>query len=465
MAGEKNSLDTRFDAARQELVEAARTAGVDPGVLVQIAGFESGYNPHARPIAGHKHAELNTVPQFDGTMAMSSAYGYGQFLDKTWANMVREHGEKYGIENATKLTDAQTNRADMRNNTRLQAGMLAEFTKGNAEVGAKLGGADAAANVYAMHNLGGGDGPKFLKAMAAYPDARVDSVLSSTVIERNSALYGDGSISLSTAYKNMGAQMERFTPYANQVTGQQSQGQGQPAPAAQHAPAAPHSASHRDVPAHAAPDVHGRTMKEGMHGEDVRALQRQLSSLGYADAHGHPLKADAGFGPATKAALKAYQAKNHLEADGIAGPATLGRLNTPGNKPLISSPDHAGHAIYQQALEGLQKIDIAQGRNSDHVTANVAGALAAESHAQGLSRINGVALSTDATRCWAIQGQANDPFRQLASVDLNQAVSTSLPQSTAAWERTSQQQAAQGQQQDVAQMQAHAHAHAPVMQR
>ncbi|UPG88930.1 peptidoglycan-binding protein [Luteibacter aegosomaticola] len=464
MAGE-NPLDTRFDAARQELVDAAHTAGVDPGVLVKIAGFESGYNPHARPIAGHKHADLNTVTQFDGTKAMSSAYGYGQFLNKTWANMVREHGEKYGIEHAADLTDAQTNTAAMRNNTRLQAGMLAEFTKENAAVGAKLGGADAAANVYAMHNLGGGDGPKFLKAMAEHPNARVDSVLSSTVIERNSALYGDGSISLAAAYKNMGTQMERFTPYANQVSGQT---QGQPAPTPQHAPATPHTTPHHDAPRHAAPDAHGRTMKEGMHGEDVRALQRQLGSLGYTDAHGHPLKADASFGPATKAALEAYQAKNHLEADGIAGPATLGRLNTPGNKPLISDPNHAGHAIYKQALEGMQKVDAAQGRTSDHITANVAGALAAESQAQGLNRIDSVALNTDATRCWAVQGQTNDPFKQLASVDLNQAVNTSLMQSTAAWEKASQhQQAAQGQQQDLAQTQTQnqAQAQAPSMQR
>ena len=76
-----SKIDERWEANKQDLAEAAAKAGIEPGLMAKIAGFESGYNPHARPIAGAKHAELNTVTQFDGTKAMSSAYGYGQFLD------------------------------------------------------------------------------------------------------------------------------------------------------------------------------------------------------------------------------------------------------------------------------------------------------------------------------------------------------------------------------------------------
>jgi peptidoglycan hydrolase-like protein with peptidoglycan-binding domain len=453
MAGD-NSMDARWNAARQDLIDAAHTAGVDPGVLVKIAGFESGFNPHARPIAGHKHAELNTVTQFDGTKAMSTAYGYGQFLNATWSGMVREHGEKYGVANASELTDKQANTAEMRNNTKLQAGMLAEFTKANAEKGEALGGADAAANVYAMHNLGGTDGPRFLKAMAAHPNARVDSVLSSTIIERNSSLYGDGSISLSAAYGNMGSQMERYAPYAAQVSGQN---QEQPLQSG-----APHAS-----PAAAKPSVaaDGRTLREGMHGEDVRALQQQLGHLGYKDAHGQPLRADADFGPATKAALEAFQSKAHLSVDGVAGPATLGHLSALAEqqvpsratssgaaKPLLDHPDHPGNGIFRQALDGMEKIDASQGRTPDKITVQVAGSVAAEAQARGLNRIDGVALNADATQCWAVQGQPNDPFKKYASVDLAQAVNTSLSQSTAAFEQASQQQKA-------AQLQSGDHAH------
>lgn len=449
---DENPLETRWNAARQELVDAANTAGIDPGVLVKIAGFESGFNSHARPIAGHKHADLNTITQFDGTKAMSTAYGYGQFLDATWAGMVREHGEKYGIANASELTDKQINTAEIRNNTKLQAGMLAEFTKANAEKGAALGGSDAAANVYAMHNLGGSDGPKFLGAMSAHPDARVDSVLSSTVIERNTSLYGDGSITLSEAYKNMGTQMERYAPYAAQVSGLS---QGQPAQADVPTPTT-HTKHEASAPTPAV-SAHERTLHEGMHGEDVRALQKRLGELGYKDAHGQPLKADAAFGPSTKTALEALQAKEHLSVDGVAGPSTLSHLRTLAErqappkaldaaKPLLDHPDHPGHGMFRQALAGMEKIDAAQGRTPDQITSRVAGAVTAEAQMRGLHRIDGVALSTDASQCWAVQGQQSDPFKEYASVDLNQAVNTSLAQSTASWEQASQQrQTAQAQ--------------------
>ena len=469
MAGDK-LIDTRWNDARKDLVDAATTAGVDPGLLVKIAGFESGFNPHARPIAGHKNAELNKVTQFDGTKAMSSAYGYGQFLNATWGQMVRDYGEKYGIPNASELTDKQANTAQYRNDPKLQAGMLAEFTKANAKTGAALGGADAAANVYAMHNLGGTDGPKFLKALAAHPDARVDSVLSAKVIKLNESLYGDGSISISQAYKNMGAQMERYAPYAQQVAGQAQA--PRPDVTGQHE-AKPHSHSSAS---HAELSPKGRVLKEGMHGEDVRALQQHLSELGFKDQHGRPLKPDANFGPATKAAVEAFQAKSHLNVDGMAGEATLSRLaaqaaphvakpqaTSDTSKPLLSDPAHPGNALYKQALDGMQKIDAAQGRTSDHVTSQVAGAVAAEAKAQGLGRIDMVALNADATRCWAAQGQANDPFKQVASVDLNKAINTPLTQSTAAWEQARQQQDTQAAQ--MSQAQGQDQQQAPTMQR
>jgi putative peptidoglycan binding protein len=352
MVGE-NPLDTRWNAAKQELLDAANTAGVDPGVVVKIAGFESGFNPHARPIASHKREELNTVTQFDGTKAMSSAYGYGQFLDATWADMVRRHGEKYGVANAADLTDEQTNTAAMRNNTALQAGILAEFTRLNADKGSVLGGADAAANVYAMHNLGGSDGPKFLRSMTAHPDARVDSVLPSTVIERNSALYGDGSISLSDAYRNMGAQMERYANYADEVS------QIQPARARDDSVSQAVKAQASQGSAMALP-AHARALRDGMHGEDVRALQEKLNRLGYKDAHGSPLREDASFGPSTRSAIETFQSKNHLDVDGVVGPATLRRMSIEVEQQQVYSPakplqptTHAAPAIPNPRL-GLE---------------------------------------------------------------------------------------------------------------
>lgn len=57
-------------------------------------------------------------------------------------------------------------------------------------------------------------------------------------------------------------------------------------------------------------------LKIGSEGDLVKRLQEILG-----------LKADGKFGPATEAALKSWQAKNGLEADGIAGQKTLERMN------------------------------------------------------------------------------------------------------------------------------------------
>lgn len=424
-----NKLDERWAAAMPDLAEAAQKAGIDPGIMAKIAGFESGYNPHARPVAGPKRAELNTVTQFDGTKAMSSAYGYGQFLNKTWAGMVREYGDKYGVPGAADLTDAQTNTAAMRNNTKLQAGILAEFTRENIEKGNALGGKDAAANVYAMHNLGGGDGPTFLKALAKDGSQRVDSVLSADVIKRNSALYGDGSISVEAAYKNMGAEMGRYQKYADEISNApkvapNAQGATAPAPTPTPTHTAPKPEPH---PAHAS------TLKEGSRGTEVEALQNQLIKLGYTDAKGHALKADGHFGPATKAAVESFQARNHVDVDGVVGPTTHKRLDKAMGQAnaRLDHDSHPANVMYKQALAGVERMDQQQGRGSDAMSKNLAGSLVVAAQREGMHTIHQVGLSQDASKAFAVQGEPNSPFKKHASVEVLAGINTPLEQSSA----------------------------------
>lgn len=206
-----NARDRRWLQQRDTLVDAARAADVDPGVVAMIANFESGFRTDARPVA--RDAARNTVRQFDGTMALSTAHGLGQFTDGTWRQMLRTHGAEHGIADAATLTTAQANAH--RNDAGLQAAMLAEFTHDNVATGRRLGGADDVANVYALHNLGGGDGATFLRALAADPTTRVDDVLSGAVIRNNSALYGDGSITVQAAYERMGDAMRAGQRYAD----------------------------------------------------------------------------------------------------------------------------------------------------------------------------------------------------------------------------------------------------------
>ncbi|MGR9051258.1 MAG: peptidoglycan-binding protein [Gammaproteobacteria bacterium] len=62
-------------------------------------------------------------------------------------------------------------------------------------------------------------------------------------------------------------------------------------------------------------------LKEGSTGADVEKLQEKLKTLGF-----NPGLVDGDFGPATEAALMAFQKSEGLLADGVAGPATLGAL-------------------------------------------------------------------------------------------------------------------------------------------
>ena len=60
--------------------------------------------------------------------------------------------------------------------------------------------------------------------------------------------------------------------------------------------------------------------KQGSTGEDVKAVQYLVT------AHGHPTGVDGDFGPATKAAVQAFQSSRGLSADGIVGPQTWPQL-------------------------------------------------------------------------------------------------------------------------------------------
>ena len=64
-------------------------------------------------------------------------------------------------------------------------------------------------------------------------------------------------------------------------------------------------------------------LEKGSTGSDVKDLQTKLKKLGYYDAY-----ADGSYGDTTAAAVKAFQKKYNLTADGIAGKETLKKLDS-----------------------------------------------------------------------------------------------------------------------------------------
>ena len=67
------------------------------------------------------------------------------------------------------------------------------------------------------------------------------------------------------------------------------------------------------------------TLKQNSSGPDVTALQTKLKALGF-----DPNGVDGHFGPGTRKALIAFQQSKGLQADGVAGPATLAALQSGG---------------------------------------------------------------------------------------------------------------------------------------
>lgn len=226
VARSMGKIGARWEAVKGTLFNAAVRAGVDPGLLAKIAHFESKFDPNAAPI--DRDSSKNKVRLFDGRMGLSSAHGLGQFTDATWLDTLRKHGSKHGVAGASSLTPAAA--AALRGNTDLQAAMLAELTAENVAKGRKLGGTDDAANVYALHNLGGGDGRKLLTALRNNPGMSVrDALLQGAktdkerarveqVIGNNRSLYKGGRITVAEAYATMGKMMAGGNRFAEAIS-------------------------------------------------------------------------------------------------------------------------------------------------------------------------------------------------------------------------------------------------------
>lgn len=91
-------------------------------------------------------------------------------------------------------------------------------------------------------------------------------------------------------------------------------------------------------------------LKEGSSSPAVKDLQQKLKDLGF-----DPKGVDGNFGPGTLAAVIAFQNSKGLQADGVAGPATLAALQSGGgsvNSSTTPTPVPAG-ALNPAGLSGL----------------------------------------------------------------------------------------------------------------
>ena len=105
------------------------------------------------------------------------------------------------------------------------------------------------------------------------------------------------------------------------------------------------------------------TLRKGSKGAAVSQLQTALKELGF-----YTMKVDGKYGKGTVAAVKAFQRKNGLHADGIAGPKTLGKLyGSTGNEAADASAQ-ADSAAAASASSGKSATgSLKQGSSGDGV--------------------------------------------------------------------------------------------------
>lgn len=82
--------------------------------------------------------------------------------------------------------------------------------------------------------------------------------------------------------------------------------------------------------------VSGAAYRQGDSGSEVRTIQQKLKNWGYFNG-----SVDGIFGAKTEAAVKLFQRKNGLTADGVVGKATLKALGmSSGNSSVSNNNDH-----------------------------------------------------------------------------------------------------------------------------
>jgi hypothetical protein len=108
----------------------------------------------------------------------------------------------------------------------------------------------------------------------------------------------------------------------------------------------------------------------------------------------------------------------------------MGALKKNEDSPLLSNPNHPDHALYKQALIGLEKLPANAFRN-EHERQNAAASLASEAKINGLNQIDHIALSANGASLFAVQGKLEDPAHSRIHQDRTLAAAQPIEKSTA----------------------------------
>ena len=169
---------------KKAIKEASKKSGVSEDILVKIAKIESNFNPNARA-------------------KTSTAGGLFQFLDSTWATMMKGYASSYGLTGNESKFDPLAS-----------AYMGAQYVKDNMAGLSKVKSDVNATDVYMAHFMGLGGARSFLKAMQENPTASGAQLFPSQAKANKSIFYtgNGGEQTLRAIYSNFATKLGENIP-------------------------------------------------------------------------------------------------------------------------------------------------------------------------------------------------------------------------------------------------------------
>jgi murein DD-endopeptidase MepM/ murein hydrolase activator NlpD/cell wall-associated NlpC family hydrolase len=181
----------------------------------------------------------------------------------------------------------------------------------------------------------------------------------------------------------------------------------------------------KDGAAPAAPSTQSNSsplLREGDKNDQVKHLQEQLIKSGVTTVNGQPFTADGDFGPNTRKAVETFQAKHGLDADGVAGPKTFGKLNelvpqvgppapnTAAGEKLAASQPTAAQKLMES--DEFKRIDALASKlpagtfKNDQQRLDTVGSIMYESNSTGI-KVEKLEANPDGSKIRASQGDHN----------------------------------------------------------
>jgi hypothetical protein len=148
---ENNALAALINRAPSGITQAIKDASAKTGVsfayLMDKAAAESSFNPNAKA-------------------KTSSATGLFQFIESTWMDMVKKHGDKHGINTDQSRQDL----LNLRKDPAIASVMAAEFAQDNKNIlEQRVGGTIGETEMYFAHFMGAGGASAFLNQLKTNP--------------------------------------------------------------------------------------------------------------------------------------------------------------------------------------------------------------------------------------------------------------------------------------------------------